>query len=355
MKRIQNLEGFKNAYIFHHIDDDGKAAGAVVTYELIRNPYTTISYGKYNYSHKWEDLNFPCDGEYDENSIFFIVDLSIDDVIFEAIKKAVTANSLVVHIDHHKSSLDFISNMKEEEKVIYDKVISFVKDGISGCLLTWIYSCMNPIEKMCPNDVDFDMAEGRTHVMLPGNREYGIPTSIRYIDDNDVWLKYYNDTKYFNMGFQMESNKSPQNKELWSRLLYDWSFVKKYVDEGEILYRYQSTQNKSIISRNAFKYTIEFDGRDIECLCVNNPYGNSRIFGSEYENYQVVIKFGFDGELWRYTLYSHEKFEDVDVSVIAKRYGGGGHKCAAGFASNEFIFDTDKITKYEYNPEAIWG
>lgn len=354
MKAIKDLSRFRDAYIFHHTDDDGKASGAIVTNELITNPYTMIHYGKYNYSHRWEDLNFPSDGEYNEDTVFFIVDLSIDNVIFDAITKAVNAGSHVIHIDHHKSSIDFINNMNKEQKSIYDKVISFVKDGISGCLLTWIFSCMNDIERVNANNIEFDLSVGRTHIMLPGNREYVIPPAIRYIDDNDVWIHYHNETKYFNIGFQMETDKSPQNKELWSKLLYDFKSVKKYIDEGEIIYRYQSIQNKSIVSRNAFIYTFNYKGKDIECLCVNNAYGNSRLFGSEYNEYQIIMKFGFDGELWRYTMYSHEKFEDIDVSEIAKLYGGGGHKCAAGFVSNDFIFDTNKITKYKYNPEAIW-
>ena len=350
MKKIKDLSQFRDAYILHHTDDDGKAAGAIVTCELMRNPYTVISYCKYNYSHKWEDLNFPSDGEYNEDTVFFIVDLSIDNVIFDVITKAVNAGSHVIHIDHHKSSIDFINNMNNEQRSIYDKVISFVKDGISGCLLTWIFSCMTDIERVNANNIDFDLSAGRTHVMLPRNREYTIPPVIRYIDDNDVWIHHYNETKYFNIGFQMELNKSPQNKDLWSKLLYDFKSVGKYIDEGEIIYRYQSIQNKSIISKNAFKYMMEFDGRSIECLCVNTPYGNSRIFGPEYENYPVVIKFGFDGEMWHYTLYSHEKFEDVDVSEIAKPYGGGGHKCAAGFVSNELIFDMNKITEVIIKP-----
>ena len=50
--------------------------------------------------------------------------------------------------------------------------------------------------------------------------------------------------------------------------------------------------------------------------------------------YPVCIAYIHDGEKFTVSLYS----ESVDVSVIAKAHGGGGHKGAAGFICAELPF-----------------
>ena len=55
------------------------------------------------------------------------------------------------------------------------------------------------------------------------------------------------------------------------------------------------------------------------------------------------MPFSFNGRngTWKYSMYS----KTVDVSNIAKKYGGGGHKGAAGFNMDKLIFE--KKEKYE--------
>jgi len=52
------------------------------------------------------------------------------------------------------------------------------------------------------------------------------------------------------------------------------------------------------------------------------------------KNYDIWIACVFDGSVWIVSLYSLE----ADVSVIAKKYGGGGHKKAAGFKCRDLPF-----------------
>lgn len=48
------------------------------------------------------------------------------------------------------------------------------------------------------------------------------------------------------------------------------------------------------------------------------------------------MPFSFNGRngTWTYSMYS----KTVDVSNIAKKYGGGGHRGAAGFNTDKLIF-----------------
>jgi nanoRNase/pAp phosphatase (c-di-AMP/oligoRNAs hydrolase) len=50
--------------------------------------------------------------------------------------------------------------------------------------------------------------------------------------------------------------------------------------------------------------------------------------------YDILLLFSTgNGRTWSYSIYS----ETVDVSEIAKKYGGGGHKKASGFQSKKLL------------------
>jgi nanoRNase/pAp phosphatase (c-di-AMP/oligoRNAs hydrolase) len=54
--------------------------------------------------------------------------------------------------------------------------------------------------------------------------------------------------------------------------------------------------------------------------------------------YPVCIAYVHDGEKFTVSLYS----TTVDVSKIAKKFGGGGHKGAAGFTCDKLPFERAK-------------
>ena len=54
-------------------------------------------------------------------------------------------------------------------------------------------------------------------------------------------------------------------------------------------------------------------------------------FGEKIKTYDICISFEFDGDNFVVSLYS----ERIDVASIAEKYGGGGHKGAAGFVIKE--------------------
>lgn len=69
---------------------------------------------------------------------------------------------------------------------------------------------------------------------------------------------------------------------------------------------------------------------------------NVGLAGSDWFNsvddssYDILMPFSYNGryKTWSYSMYS----KTVDVSVIAKKYGGGGHMGAAGFNSDKLLF-----------------
>lgn len=80
---------------------------------------------------------------------------------------------------------------------------------------------------------------------------------------------------------------------------------------------------------------VSFAGHD-GVPVVNAPYINtSELVGHLAESAPFAVGWFRDSEgTFRYSLRSRG---DVDVSAIAKQFGGGGHKNAAGFSSRELL------------------
>ena len=88
-----------------------------------------------------------------------------------------------------------------------------------------------------------------------------------------------------------------------------------------------------IIDRS-FGYTISWEGYD--CYVMNVSMMGSKGFGEMFSLYPICIGYIFDGTQYTVSLYSEQN--NIDVSKICQKYGGGGHKGAAGFNRKELPF-----------------
>ena len=88
---------------------------------------------------------------------------------------------------------------------------------------------------------------------------------------------------------------------------------------------------------------FESDIFENHCYCMNSLTAGSDQFGDEYDNHDMVCRFAYNGKGWVYSLYSSN--ENVDCSKIAKEYGGGGHRGAAGFKLDYCIFGEERPKK----------
>lgn len=105
------------------------------------------------------------------------------------------------------------------------------------------------------------------------------------------------------------------------------------LDEGRIILAYQQVQNE-IASARAFPFRFN----DTEFAVINQGGGNSAMFVPSRIKfpYEAVMTFSFDGRTmkWKFSMYgvnSDGKKSEIDLSVIAKKMGGGGHAGACGF------------------------
>lgn len=319
--------------IFYHNDDDGRCAAAIIKRELI-SVFEDMSKSRFHeYSHN-KGIDYKSIDFFNSETIY-IVDIALDKTILELIKYCIkNFNTRVIHIDHHKSGIEFYEEHKEE--LNNDKYRHFFRDGVSGCMLTWVYISMNSDERLNPENVPFDFSEGFTHVAFyPESeedvREYYIPESIRYIDDNDVWRHSLDNTIEFCDGFKLVKEKHPLDKT-WDDLIYnDKMMVFNIIKEGRTIGKFLESMYASVMHNS---HVALLNGKRV--LCLNMMYGNARIFGDKINEYDAVCKYSYDGDNWVYTMYSKED-GGADCSVLVKalceRYRGvsaGGHEHAAG-------------------------
>ena len=106
---------------------------------------------------------------------------------------------------------------------------------------------------------------------------------------------------------------------------------------GAVVESYKSQRQKEYLE--AFGHVVEFEGD--KAWCVNAGMVGKDVFDSLDPDYKtpLYIMYVHDGEKYAVSLRS----DSVDVSEIAKKYGGGGHKGAAGFQCQKLPW-TNKIS-----------
>ena len=272
-------------FCIHHDDLDGYAAARVVA--KFEKDYNKEHFFEANYKRE-----LPFD-KIKKNEKVYVVDYSFSDSQIDLLQKLMQITNNIIWIDHHKSSIEMLKNHPE-----FNNINGIVKDGISGAALAYMYLY----------NVKYD----------------DIPLYLKYVSDYDLWLyRYGKNTEYFSC--YMNSVKFSIDSYIWEELESNNSFLNEIIEDGKVIRRYIETQYQSI--RDGYGYECDVEGYK---AFVVNSHGNSWVFGNKINEYDLCVLWKFDGERYCYSLYSHK---DVDCSEIAVRYGGGGHKAAAGCTS----------------------
>ena len=282
---------------FYHNDMDGKCAGSIVA--RTTGNYNSDDYIMYNY-----DGDIPTDLIKDNETVYF-VDLSFSANTVNKLREIVEEKHCdLIWCDHHSSSMNILAKYPE-----FNAIKGIRKEGISGAALTWMY--------------------------LMGCEFDDIPLFVKYVSDFDCWQFKYEESLYFK--YAIESMNYDALDIIWNELVRDkrcndTPLLKEMVRDGKVISRYVTKEYESY--RDAYAYESRIEG--LKCLVVNRRC-DSLVFGELIKKYPVVAIWVFDGEKYKYSIYSDKS--DVDCSKIAERYGGGGHKGASGFVSNKMILN----------------
>jgi oligoribonuclease NrnB/cAMP/cGMP phosphodiesterase (DHH superfamily) len=149
---------------------------------------------------------------------------------------------------------------------------------------------------------------------------------IDYIEDRDLWKLKLPDTEAVSAYIATVPFTFEAYDELAAELNLAPSFS-KIVEKGEAIMRYID-----VYGEKARKHAVMEMIGGYNVPTINVPYMNcSEHIGKLAEETTAPFAAGYfrrDDSKWQFGLRSRG---DFDVSDIAKKYGGGGHKNAAGF------------------------
>ena len=200
------------------------------------------------------------------------------------IKKMIEkANSLIV-LDHHKTAQQNLAGIPEAQ----------LDMSRSGAILSWQF--------------------------FHGSEDP--PIFLRYIEDRDLWRFELEDSKAVSaaltslIDFTFESFDAMNNPSQFEEL----------VSDGYTILHYNNIVMKKIC-QSARKNLW----RSYEVCVVNSSILQSEIGSQLAPTCDFVVIWYYDHKNMKHKVSLRTQKNEVDVSKIAARFGGGGHKKAAGF------------------------
>ena len=162
------------------------------------------------------------------------------------------------------------------------------------------------------------------------------PKFIDYIEDRDLWKWELPYSKEFSAAFDMVPFEFEEFEKFEDDSVFDDA-----VKRGSYVLAYSKTVVKKVCEKATSR---KFEGKDV--MVVNASHWMSEIGSRLSPDCDFAIIWFYDHED-RLVKVSLRAFHDhIDVSEIAKKFGGGGHKKAAGFtlpgdAHVDDIFDCE--------------
>lgn len=284
----------KHLIIYHAHCNDGFGAAWAVWKSLVDCNDIELFAASYGKEPPYEKM--------DGDTVVHIVDFSYP---VEQFDKICELANYVYLLDHHKTAIEAYKingyeKLKPNTTVLFDETKS-------GAMLAWEY--YHPDKE--------------------------VPTLIKYIQDRDLWRFQLEGTREIHLNL----NTHPKTMETWNSLEFCVEYdVEKFIAEGAAIKRYYDQLIQNILATNKVEVFID-DVRGLACNC---PGALASDLGHILAN-----ESGTYGFTWEEINGAKEKCSlrsngDYDISVIAKSFGGGGHKNAAGFTLD--IADmTDRI------------
>jgi oligoribonuclease NrnB/cAMP/cGMP phosphodiesterase (DHH superfamily) len=216
----------------------------------------------------------------------YLVDFSYKRVVVEQMRER--CNRLVL-IDHHKTAIDDLTPLIESKAIE-----SLVSLDYSGAVLAWKW--------------------------FHGHLDGEMPALLRHIEDRDLWRFALHRTR------EIQANvfSYPYDFDVWDKLME--ADPQKLADEGAAIERKHFKDIAELVKVVTREFTI--GGHTVPVA--NLPYTLTSDAG-----HMLAKGKPFAGCYWDtpdgrvFSLRSTD--EGLDVSDIAKQYGGGGHRNASGF------------------------
>jgi len=240
----------------------------------------------------------------------------------------------ITWIDHHATSI--ASHPAD--------IPGYRIDGVAACRLAWQWFTSrlylesgaprgdNPIQDL---PIKSDYVERRVTE----------PLAVRLAGEYDIWDRRDPNAELFQHGLRSKdlteedwkwllTVKDPNTQGQYALGMTNVTVI-QLLQNGRLLQYAKTRENESIIKHNGF--TIQFEG--LTFLACNAARYNSHLFTAGLKpEHDACFGFNWDGEQWKVSLYHAPGKEHHDLSKIALKHGGGGHKGACGFSANKLPF-----------------
>lgn len=310
--------------VYHSADYDGILCRETAKHFLKDDP--NVQYIGWNFGD--EPIPLPINGE------FIIMDLPLDKpfgLTFRdgwAMKGTEQFQPLdridwdkFTWIDHHKTAIDTHPA----------NIPGYRIEGVAACRLAWQWFSEQRI------------AEKTGEAMRLPEKEYFIdrsvsePAVIRLAGEYDIWDKRDPDAETLQYGLRAFN----PIESTWEMLLRDgvdaFMVLGRILEIGKPIEKYAKQENESLALHKTF--ILEWEG--LKFLALNSAKFNSLVFAAKdvpETGHDALIGFFFTGKYWAISMYHAKHRKELNLSDIAKKYGGGGHPGACGFTCRNLPF-----------------
>lgn len=220
-------------------------------------------------------------------------------------------------IDHHKSAMEkYLADFGPEAT----GRIAYCIDGVAACRLAWqFFTALNSFV-------------GIYH--LPRLEDYkrrlvAEPIAVTLAGEYDVWDHEKSAGKDIDFQFGLDAQEDLR----WHFLLHgdtESAYCLDILRAGRVARACFAKREGDVVRGRSF--VAEFEG--LRFLCLNTARANSTTFAaldSEATGHEALMAFYWNGREWSVSMYHAAHRKDLDLSLIAVKYGGGGHRGACGF------------------------
>ncbi len=286
-----------NRVFYHRMDLDGRAAGAIARRGLEAAGEPLRLY-PYDYADP-----FPESEVRGGDTVWFM------DVAWQPFENmgrlARERGCRVVLIDHHRSVAE--SGVLAEIESHFS-----VDNSRAGCLLAW--------ERFAPAEPVPEWVDLLSRYDIWDN------------GDVDAWAKRI---LPFQMGMQAQPTDPLENWPFWRRLfardrVSARRFVRDRIRDGRAILAWAGERSAADARDHAFEARLGAH----RAICINSTTFCSSALDAAWDakrHHLMLIYARRRDATWRVALFSSRP--DVNVCRIAERFGGGGHRSAAGFSA----------------------
>lgn len=252
----------------------------------------------------------PTDGQ------IYVMDIPVDRLFGEKFPLHESLMSRIIWIDHHKSSIETHPTDLKGYRI----------DGVAACRLAWAWFLCCDGNWYAPRSSAMAPAGVLPMIQDFKNRDVEEPLAVRLAGEYDVWDKRDPRAELFQHGL-----RSCDLSSYWPNLLRDdEETVANLLERGEALQYAREQEYAEVIQQQGF--TVEFEGLKFLACNSHELDIRSHLFAAGIKpEHDALMGFTFNGKDWRVSLYHAPGKEHHDLSVIAKKYDGGGHRGACGY------------------------